>query len=891
MKKYVKMWRLIKKIKMIFKKPLFFVILALFSLSFSFLKADQASAQAGPVSSGAGGSDGNLVCLEKPVQIDLKNDLKVEMLNGQPQVILDWKLNKTEDLYQDQKVEAFMSYLEKNPNLGKSQNKLKNVFADHVYNQLSNSENALAKAKFEEALAQTMEGSKLLTGRNIQTLFNDYYPYIFIHQLKNQSGLSTAFLSGLSRGLPGETIQTSELIKTIASSLKQVRSTMAINDTASCMTRVIGSATIDQFRPDTPNSVYGSNTEAMQAIVNTLKEQGKVKPILDSIANDKELVAETKIALKAGINTVIEVWAKNSNVQNLLNFYEEDPEMRKLATAFFETRIGGRLNDCIKDAYKTSLLEVTQEVYLHLAKSELDSEKAYSDEATKIVLQTLDKMLRDEEGSEVQEEAARTVQSFINDYLLLEQEVSQNTKTGAGTPFGDFYRAELSEFVDFPETMIIEIQRDGQVIERLTNPNITHYVDSQVPSNNTDALVVHKYNLVTRTPCESISGQFAQASINPTLKEGTPVKVFADLETKLKDSQTKFFMTRLNVLLKTLVEGKVKFNSESDPTKLGNPAACEASRTALLANKTSDKLIPYVLDCFGDGQINEALQAQMEAILNPLIRFLELNQFTDTDKVTETFLMPIIVAAREEYTTRMEVLKEVQSLSQYAQAILTVENFDDFTTEQRQWIKCGGQTACPEKIKKLMENYLLGASHSADLNVEVYDEAGTFVRNQAAHTDIFGQVTQVSLGELNAGQNYQFKVKLANQPYALAKISQLTILDATPVADQFRTTISLKTDTPFFYGNFDNTNDVIDLKDIEAWSKLVESDPQKWSDYNIDGFAGVDLFDVSLLQNNWGDQAKQVKVTEITLQQLNAIFGYNGGDTSIIYTPSWLLKL
>jgi len=164
--------------------------------------------------------------------------------------------------------------------------------------------------------------------------------------------------------------------------------------------------------------------------------------------------------------------------------------------------------------------------------------------------------------------------------------------------------------------------------------------------------------------------------------------------------------------------------------------------------------------------------------------------------------------------------------------------------------------------------------------------------------------------------NYEVKVRLTDEPYALPKVTQVRITNALPTAQGgLVSSINLKSDTPYFFGNFDNSDDEITLKDIEMWSQLINEDPKKWSSYNVDGFTGVDLFDAQLLQANWGMQAKnEITVKNVSQNELLAIFGITEADgvhaaadsdqdglsngveyftinNQLNYTPQWLIKL
>ena len=124
----------------------------------------------------------------------------------------------------------------------------------------------------------------------------------------------------------------------------------------------------------------------------------------------------------------------------------------------------------------------------------------------------------------------------------------------------------------------------------------------------------------------------------------------------------------------------------------------------------------------------------------------------------------------------------------------------------------------------------------------------------------------------------------------MAKITRLRIQNAEPAENgSFIGRLKLQSLAPYFYGNFENSDDTVDLKDIAVWAQLIKDDPEKWSDSNVDGFTGIDLFDASLLQENWGMTPEtSIGDADLTYQEVLSIFGFGGGTEETTYTPSWL---
>ena len=876
----------------------------------------QVHAQAGPGSISSG--DASIEqCLEEPIRVNLRGDqLVTETVNGQNQVVVNWSLLGGDDPNLGQKVEVFMDYLDRDPSIGESQNSLRAAFANHAYKELSQAKNQEVLDAFHQALSETVQQSQILKNRGIDSLFADYYPYIFIDQLKNNDELSQAFLTGVKNALNQESISQRDFIQKIGSSLKRVQGYGQIQSTASCVSRVFGVATLDQLIPGMPESLYGSRDAVMQRQLDVIRSDGKVGASLDAIFNDAELISQSRSAAEVGINSLFNVWMANDNVKELIRLYENDANVRLLVDDFYDSAFGREVDECVRNSYRPDLLEVTQEVYLDMVQPELASKSVYDEATANAMIEVMMSMLTDTRNKVVSDAASYITQSFINDYLTLEEAVA--TISSAKTPFTKYYEGRLSPYYGDVEGLLVEIYRDGTLIHTEKNTNITQFVDDDLPKNKLNQLVTYTYQIKTRTKCDDASGGPSSVS-TIFISDGRPTEVSADLQIRLKESQNRFFMDRLNLLFEGLKAGQNELNGQKNAADSQKITQCNTSRSALIidkeSKKSSEKLFQYVLDCFGDADVNDTLQDQMKDIVTPLFRFLEISQNTNMDEMTENFLAPILEVAKKEHEARQQILEQVKPLKSHVQALANVTSIDDFTAEQKQLIKCGGHQSCPEAVQVLMEQYLLGASHAANVTVDVYDESGQLVLTQAGRTDIFGEIDSFELGQLFSGVNYEVKVRLADEPYALPKVSQVRITSALPIGQgKLSSEISLKSKIPYFFGNFDNSDDEITLKDIEMWSKLINQDPKKWANYNVDGFTGVDLFDVQLLQVNWGMQAQdEIPLESVSKNELLAIFGIketdgahavgdsdhdglnNGGEyltkNKLNHTPQWLIKL
>jgi len=159
-----------------------------------------------------------------------------------------------------------------------------------------------------------------------------------------------------------------------------------------------------------------------------------------------------------------------------------------------------------------------------------------------------------------------------------------------------------------------------------------------------------------------------------------------------------------------------------------------------------------------------------------------------------------------------------------------------------------------------------------------------------AKTNIFGEVKSLSLGEFLAGNQYSIKIRLKGQRFVLPKITLVTLNSAEPqLGGGFKAHIDLIYARQFRYGNFDDSNDVIDRNDILAWGKLISEQPELWDESNLDGLYGVDLMDVITFQKNWGEiEEMQLEEDQITLSKLATLFGLSSSLDTQVQVPGWV---
>ena len=225
---------------------------------------------------------------------------------------------------------------------------------------------------------------------------------------------------------------------------------------------------------------------------------------------------------------------------------------------------------------------------------------------------------------------------------------------------------------------------------------------------------------------------------------------------------------------------------------------------------------------------------------------------------------------------------EISALNLNAPAIINKENISDLSAAEM------------DEIRKIDEKYFEGASHSADLIIEKYDSAKMLVGTYSAHTDVFGTVKGVSVGDMIAGKDYTLKIRLKDAKYTLPKIVQINVGSAIKSGSTYSTVISLNFTKHFRYGDF-NEDDKIDIQDIIGWGGLIGQHPDMWEQANIDGLYGIDLQDVVTLQGNWGGLGDAMKEGgTMNISDLLSLFGLTfnsslpGGGQVNVVIPNWV---
>lgn len=216
-----------------------------------------------------------------------------------------------------------------------------------------------------------------------------------------------------------------------------------------------------------------------------------------------------------------------------------------------------------------------------------------------------------------------------------------------------------------------------------------------------------------------------------------------------------------------------------------------------------------------------------------------------------------------------------------------------YNKEEKELIKCGGILGCGEEIRDNVSEYFKDGSHEAELSVEVYDVADDLVYQTVITTDIFGEFRSLSLGQFLAGNEYSIKIHLKNEKFVLPKLSKVILNSAQPkTGGDLGAHLRLEYDKQFRFGNFDDSNDVIDRSDILVWGKLMAGQTEVWEDGDLDGINGINLLDVMTFQENWGAiRESKLEKDQISFIELAKIFGLTTTREERVTVPDWLTYL
>jgi cysteine-rich repeat protein len=438
-------------------------------------------------------------------------------------------------------------------------------------------------------------------------------------------------------------------------------------------------------------------------------------------------------------------------------------------------------------------------------------------------------------NTQVKDRLNAIIVNFANDILAIEAVVAQ-ADSGAETPFTDFYNTYFPSGVY--EGMTVEIYRGGNLIHTEGNPNNTSYSDDGLPINNSGSVKYYNYYIITKNRCgDSSQGATGQAKIDPQIPVGTSVDVSLDLSIKVKDAYSILFMDKLKEILLPNDTANIMATGYSE----GEQNMCEEMRQAFLVEKKNDKMFAYILECFAgyDFRLRTKLEEIKSNIVPPLLKMLQLHEDgDDRENIVEQFMYPLISELNLRFSL-VDAAKENLGNLNLNIAALTGKQMSDLTESEM------------NEIRKIDEAVFEGASHSADLIIEKYDSDNKLLGSYMAHTDVFGIVKGVLIGQMTSGKDYTLKIRLKDVKYVLPHTVTLNVRNALLLGDKYKTSITLNFPKHFRYGDF-NSDGEINLQDLIGWGLLLKDKPEEWQSGNLDGLQGINILDVLTLQQNWG---------------------------------------
>ena len=299
------------------------------------------------------------------------------------------------------------------------------------------------------------------------------------------------------------------------------------------------------------------------------------------------------------------------------------------------------------------------------------------------------------------------------------------------------------------------------------------------------------------------------------------------------------FIEKLEELIKAAKKNNQRrlaqaINEGQGPNEIDSQSLCEASKGALAGPQiTGDAVMKYIQSCLGNPSINDELKKQRLKIVPPILLSLRMNTDPDLMQVIDEFAGPIVRKLIEEKTHAEEVFALVGGSLARLDISQGISGFDE---NEKALIKCGGIEDCGQDVQEKIRTYFKGNSHAETLSVEVYDTNDTEIYTVDVESDIFGEVKNVTLGNLVGAEEYTIKIRPKNQLFVLPKLTKFILSTAQPkTGGGFQAHLDLMYNRQFRYGNFDNSNDTIDKNDILAWAKLISENPELWNDSNLDG--------------------------------------------------------
>lgn len=485
---------------------------------------------------------------------------------------------------------------------------------------------------------------------------------------------------------------------------------------------------------------------------------------------------------------------------------------------------------------------------------------------------------------------------------------------------GILYRGSSSDYrvkdtkkiatIDDPNiTKYLDETRSNEEIERMATIGTKIYDKGGIPDNKSNKVIDYGYYIVANTNCASATGSIAKASINPVIPDGIPIpNVFLNLKIQNKKGMSQRLMELLQELLESApmqiaalttqvtaqatstLQIQQKMIQQLAPQPI-NQGVCFRSKVKLLGEKlTGDTIFNYLVDCVAFNQtIRYKIIQQRENIIPPLFLTLKNVNSSQFEARISNFMAEkleniIDQIEAEEYAYAQE---GIQNLIPLTTTILAKNSLDDFSEDEKMLIKCLGVPECTDETMQMTENLFKGASHATDVVIEKYDKNNDLMETFTAHVDIFGEANKIPIGQFISGEKYKLKIKLAyiNKitgktqyiKYVLPKITPVLLRNAKVTPEGLVANLTLNLRRPFQYGNFFDSDDVIDIKDFKNWGLIFTNKLEEWEYGNLDGHPGINIGDALTFHENWGKiQEMEIKEEEgVTLADLASVLGFS----------------
>lgn len=839
-------------------------------------------------------------CTIFPVQLDLDETLNVLQQDGRPVVELSWADQQSRDATSGEKIDVLFDYLEQEPTpeLDGSQKPLEGVFTRHIYDQIYASGNEALIAAFEDELQKVTKDETEATLNLLSELginynndfFSDWWIYLLLDKIKSDEPIATTFVSGLEEPFQANELSYRDVITSLLEDFVKIERSPAELEVAQCIDDAVAGMELDDFIPGQGTNIYEEFDSQLKELLDQIKTEGTVGSAFNSLKQNEQFLESTRTSLDLGVNALLFGWANNTKVQELIDYYQKNETIEEFRSILFQTDIVQEMEGCLKDVYKRDLIGYVNDIRTNLVQSSIEQNQVCDENTSTVMLDVLKEML---ERPEIQADTEDMVLEFINELLSLEQHLSGST--AYIDTFSDYYNSNYEPPSDDTyDDLTLEIFRDGRLIYSVENPTFSSYIDENVPSNNTGRAKSHKYFIRTSTVCDSKQGSEGEAQIDPILPPSTSVDVDADIKVNLKNGYNILFIEKLEALIQAAKKNNQRrlsaaISGGTSPNGQDQQLMCEQAEQALTstAQPTGDNVMEYILNCHGRPTINDELEDRRLKIVPPILLALKLDAGSEPTQVIDGFVQPII----DELNKEISQAEEVFALVQGELARLDIsEGMAGFNESEKQLIKCGGIQDCGQDVQEKIRTYFTGSSHAATLSVEIYDASDNQIYQIDVDSDIFGEVNDVSLGTLVSATDYTIKIRPKDQRFVLPKLTNLAINTAEPKAGGgFKAYLDLVYGRQFRYGNFDDSNDIIDRQDILMWGQLITDNPELWDESNLDGLYGVDLLDVIAFQQNWGViMESRLEESQITLMELAELFGLTTSTETRVQVPAWL---